>query len=143
MIIIGVVGSRRRNEESDYKAVESKFVDIIWSLVKQKKVKKKSEIKICSGGCKKGADSFVKRLKELTGIDYYEHLPKLPEDYDDLPGQAKRWAYAKAAYARNTLIAQDSNILIACVAADRTGGTEDTVKKFTKIHKGTRKLVLV
>jgi len=34
-----------------------------------------------------------------------------------------------AGIARNTLIANNCDILIACVSPDRTGGTEDTIKK--------------
>ena len=43
-----------------------------------------------------------------------------------------RWAYAEINYARNTLIARDADDLIAVVAEDRKGGTEDTIKKFLK-----------
>ena len=43
-----------------------------------------------------------------------------------------RWAYAEINYARNTLIARDADELIAVVAEDRKGGTEDTIKKFLK-----------
>jgi len=37
-----------------------------------------------------------------------------------------------AGFIRNSYIAKDSDILIACVSSDRTGGTEDTIKKFEK-----------
>jgi len=37
---------------------------------------------------------------------------------------------------RNTLIAKDCTVLIACVAEDRTGGTEDTIKKADDLGKG-------
>ena len=39
-----------------------------------------------------------------------------------------------AGFYRNTFIARDSDILIALVAEDRKGGTEDTLKK----HKGVQ-----
>ncbi len=51
------------------------------------------------------------------------------------------WAYSKICYERNTLIAQDSDILIACVSPDRKGGTEDTINKYLKMGKD--KLVIV
>ena len=38
-----------------------------------------------------------------------------------------------AGFVRNGDIAKDSDVLIACVAPDRTGGTEDTIKKFLKL----------
>jgi hypothetical protein len=47
-----------------------------------------------------------------------------------------------AGLLRNTTIADLSNILIACVAKDRTGGTEDTIRKFLK-HKSEKELYLV
>ena len=40
-----------------------------------------------------------------------------------------------AGYARNTDIARDSDILIAVVNKDRKGGTEDTIKKATRMGK--------
>jgi len=52
-----------------------------------------------------------------------------------VPQGSPRWAYAKANYERNTLVAGDSDVLISCVAPDRTGGTEDTIKKFIKQGK--------
>lgn len=135
--VIGIVGSRRRNTEEDYKKVFLKLEAALFFNSKN------PDIKIVSGGCKKGADSFVARLSDETGIPYYEHLPDLSGIEGVFSPQAYKWLYAKACYKRNTLIAQDSDILIACVAADRTGGTEDTIHKFKKIHKGTRRLVLV
>lgn len=147
-IIIGVVGSRRRNTDRDYDLV----LDRVWHVIK--KIRKEQGLeearipisecfKICSGGCRTGADSFVHNIAERIGITFYKHLPVLPENYEELPGQYKKWAYAKACYTRNTLIAKDSHILVACVAEDRTGGTEDTIKKFIKIHRGMRPLELV
>jgi hypothetical protein len=40
-----------------------------------------------------------------------------------------------AGFVRNALIAADADVLIAVVAADRTGGTEDTVRKAEKLGK--------
>jgi len=43
--------------------------------------------------------------------------------------------YGKASgFIRNDDIAKDSDVLIACVADDRKGGTEDTIKKFNHMH---------
>jgi len=38
-----------------------------------------------------------------------------------------------AGFKRNTTIAQESDILIACRSLDMTGGTEDTIRKFKKL----------
>ena len=45
-----------------------------------------------------------------------------------------KWGlYKKSApIKRNTPVAKKSDIVIACVAKDRTGGTEDTIKKFKR-----------
>jgi hypothetical protein len=40
-----------------------------------------------------------------------------------------------AGFLRNTDIAKDADVLIAVVAADRTGGTEDTIRKVQKMGK--------
>ena len=40
-----------------------------------------------------------------------------------------------AGFIRNTYIAEDCDILIAVVAEDRTGGTENTVGKAEKLKK--------
>jgi hypothetical protein len=58
--------------------------------------------------------------------------------------KAPRAAYAKINYARNTQIAEKVSVLIACVASDRKGGTEDTIRKFQ--HKrlaAVQQLILV
>ena len=43
-----------------------------------------------------------------------------------------------AGFTRNTDIARDADVLIACVAKDRTGGTEDTIRKWRKFHHGLK-----
>ena len=47
------------------------------------------------------------------------------------PADWKRYGRG-AGFVRNTDIATGSDYLIACVAPDRKGGTEDTVRKFCK-----------
>ena len=78
--------------------------------------------RICSGLCWTGADQFAVKLADEFGT------PKLwfPADWQK-HGRA-------AGFIRNTDIAIQSTSLIACVADDRTGGTEDTIKKFRKFH---------
>jgi len=53
-----------------------------------------------------------------------------------------RAAWAIINYARNKLIARDADILIAVVAADRKGGTEDTIKHFRKKFGKTEKQLI-
>jgi hypothetical protein len=107
MKIIGIVGSRRRNTDEDFKVVLKKFEALFeegdW---------------ICSGGCPDGADNFAERIAKKYGIPILIFYPN--------------WGrYGRGAgFVRNGEIAKHSDHLIACVASDRKGGTEDTVKKF-------------
>jgi len=118
MKTIGIVGSRRRNRVSDMIAVESAFLELY-------------EVgnEIVSGGCEKGGDHFAEIIAKRYQIPikiYYAQWNKLGKS---------------AGFQRNGLIARDADILIACVAEDRTGGTEDTIRKYTKMGKA--ELILV
>lgn len=112
MKTIGIVGSRRRDEPIDFVAVMTAF----------DKLYTKGDA-IVSGGCPKGGDHFAERIAKERGITITIHYP----DWN---------THGKGAgFERNTRIAEDADVLIACVAADRTGGTEDTVKKAQKLEK--------
>ena len=118
--VIGIIGSRRRDNEEDYKQVYNEF----------KKWYDEGD-KICSGGCPKGGDRFAEIIARKLGLTIENgsliiHYPKKPKT------GSPRWAWAQANYERNTLVANDSDVLIACVAPDRKGGTEDTIKKWIK-----------
>src|ERR1035438_1898056 len=109
---IGIVGSRRRNTQADFIRVGQALLNILeveW-------VPDQVLFRLVSGGCKKGADSIADFLSEQFNLEQpIIHLPVLPDNYEELVGQQKKWAFAKAAYARNKLIARDSDILIAFV----------------------------
>lgn len=111
MKYIGIVGSRRRNGESDYSIVDHEFL----------KIYEPGDI-IVSGGCPSGADHFAELIAKKYGITikiFYSDWEK----------------YGKiAGFIRNTDIAKTSDVLIACVSSDRKGGTEDTINKFKKSH---------
>ncbi len=104
---IGIIGTRSRNTTADYNQVEKEFL----------KVYKEGDW-IISGGCSKGGDRFAQKLAKKYGTPILIFYP----DWND-KGKG-------AAFIRNTDIAENSNILIACVVADRVGGTEDTIEKF-------------
>lgn len=115
---IGIVGSRRRNSNNDYQLILSALVEVY-----------KAGDKIVSGGCPKGADRFAEQIASEFSIPIIVHLPEWEK-------------YGRGAgIERNGLIAKDADVLIACVAADRTGGTEDTIRKFSKLNK--TQLILV
>lgn len=125
MKYIGIVGSRRRNTFEDYDLI----VDALESVYDTGDV-------MISGGCKQGADSFAKDININTNgaVRLIEFLPDSQKrEYlikeKNVPHRA---AHAIVNNERNTLIAERSDILIACVASDRKGGTEDTIKKFLK-----------
>jgi len=119
MKTIGIVGSRRRNTPDDYQKVRNTFFEIYeegdW---------------ICSGGCPKGGDHFAYTLAKETGIPIVIFFPD--------------WkTYGKGAgFVRNGSIAKTSDTLIACIAEDRKGGTEDTINKFQKM-KPDNEVILV
>lgn len=109
--IIGIIGTRRRDRYHDYKAVEEEFF----------KVYEEGDW-ICSGGCPKGGDRFAEKIAKKYGIPILIYYPN--------------WARhgRGAGIVRNTYIAKVSCILIACVADDRIGGSEDTIEKFEKYN---------
>lgn len=107
MKIIGIIGSRRRDTQSDLKLIEAAFLDI-YVLGDE----------IVSGGCPTGGDRCAEYLAKKHQVPikiYYAAWNRLGKS---------------AGFARNGDIARDADVLIACVAPDRTGGTEDTIKKF-------------
>jgi len=116
--VIGIIGTRRRDSKKDYLKVRKAFLQIY-----------EEGDTICSGMCLRGADRFAVVLAERYGTPIIWH----PAEWDK---------YGKAAgFIRNGFIARDSDVLIACVAKDRKGGTEDTIKKFQKL--GKTNLILV
>ena len=113
MKTIGIIGTRRRDTDDDFLLTEKAFLKV-----------RQSGDRICSGLCPKGGDRFAVMLAKMYNI------PTLwfPADWEK-HGRA-------AGFIRNTDIAHESDVLIACVAIDRTGGTEDTITKFEKLGKG-------
>jgi len=111
--IIGIVGTRSRDTEEDFKLVENAFL----------KVYQEGDI-ICSGMCSKGGDRFAVILAEK----YKTNTIWFPPDYEKYG--------KKAPFIRNTDIAENSDFLIACVSPDRGltagRGTEDTIRKYLK-----------
>jgi len=109
---IGIIGTRRRDSAGAYKEVETKFFEIYeegdW---------------IVSGGCGKGGDRFADKIARKYGIPILTFFPNW--------GKYKKGA----GIVRNRDIAIHSDVIIACVAKDRTGGTENTLGQFSKLEK--------
>lgn len=133
---IGIVGSRRRDTKEDYDLVEAAFL-AEWHILE-----KRPGIVIVSGGCPKGGDKFAESIAAKYDFPIIIHYPDKSKLDPVKMSRNIRWAYAEINYARNTIIAKDSDVLIACVSSDRKGGTEDTISKFMVFHP-EGKLVLV
>lgn len=120
---IGIVGSRRRNTSEDLSLVREAF----------SRVYEPGDF-VVSGGCKKGGDRFAEIIAAEFGIRE-SMLIHLPDQSLIDPDKHPRYEYGRVCKLRNTLIARDSSkVLIACVALDRTGGTEDTIKKHERFY---------
>lgn len=105
-----IIGSRRRNEIADFLLVEQLLAEVY-----------EDGDLLVSGGCPTGGDKFCEDLSAKYDI----WMVVWPAEWN---------RYGRGAgFVRNTIIAQNGDILIACVAPDRTGGAEDTIKKFEKI----------
>lgn len=107
MKTIGIIGSRRRDKPDDYDKIEAAFLSVYGP-----------NDTIVSGGCSRGGDRFAEQIAkrhQVTIKIYYAEWNRLGKP---------------AGFIRNADIARDADILIACVSSDRTGGTEDTIKKF-------------
>ena len=124
-----IIGSRRRNSDSDYHQVLSEF----------KKWYDNGDV-IISGGCPKGGDRFAEIIAAKMGMTEENgqliiHRPdpnKKPETGDH-KGKWAQWFYE-----RNTVVAKEAEpntVVIACVSPDRKGGTEDTLRKIER-HLG-------
>ena len=118
MKTIGIIGTRRRYTPADWLLVYEAFCQVY-----------EEGDRVCSGMCKTGADQFAVLCSDIWDTEPIWHW-------------AKWHLYGRGAgFKRNGDIARDSDVLIACIAADRTGGTEDTIRKYSKM--GKTRLILV
>lgn len=133
--VIGIVGARRRNSLTDFQDTWAAFKSIF-----------EEGDTIVSGGCPLGGDKFAEVIALLLSNPERTDLKRLLDDdphyrreqlkgifttdlikihWPDWHGQGR-----SAGFNRNTYIARDAQVLIAVVAPDRKGGTEDTIRKF-------------
>lgn len=126
-ITVGVVGSRRRNSNKDLDKLESYVLALM-----RRAYKKDADLEFVSGGCEQGADFFIKCICIRYKLPLVEHLPKFTSN--------QYWERVQAYYARNKLIAEDCQFLLAMVAEDRTGGTENTILHAESLGK---KVILI
>lgn len=107
MKTIGIIGTRRRDTQADQRTVWVAF----------KKIYVEGD-HIVSGGCPQGGDRVAEVIAKTLQIPIKIHYAE--------------WSrFGKSAgFRRNAVIAEEADVMIACVAEDRTGGTEDTLRKF-------------
>lgn len=132
---LGVVGSRSRNSAEDFQIVKN-------HIMKYLKIYGRSLI-LVSGGCAKGADHFAEEIAKKIGIPMLIFYPDKQNKPDT--GDYKR-DYAIMAFTRNTEITEWSQNLIALVNHEYyphgKGGTNDTIKKFKKLHPDQKYTIL-
>ncbi len=109
---LGIVGSRRRNGLADKAMLKARILEIKPTI-------------LISGGCAEGADAFAEQIAKELGIPITIYYPKLVQGKDYSPAEVR-----DAMYARNIRIALECESLIALVADDRKGGTENTIGHF-------------
>ncbi len=114
----------------DRKSVREKFLEIY----------EDGDI-IVSGGCSKGGDRFAEDIAKKYGIPILIIYPNYER-------------YGRGApFVRNGSVAEASDIVIACVVDPedgidlilerKEGGTEDTLRKYSKHKKSTKGVYLV
>lgn len=109
---IGVLGSRRR---TDRQAVDACIAELAPGTV------------IVTGGAK-GPDRWAEAAARARGLAVIVHQP-------DLQGVKAYYQAAQRHYDRNQRIIDDCDRVIAFVASDRTGGTEDTIRRAERAGK--------
>lgn len=117
---IGIIGTRRRDSWSDLRLVDRRFRRLY-----------NDGDKVISGGCPEGGDRFAEMICKSYGIPIIIYYPRWNSEFRD--GEIRLANYRRwAAFERNEPVARMSHVIIACVAPDRTGGTEDTIRKFIR-----------
>jgi len=109
---IGIVGSRRRTDRG---TVEAYITELTPDTV------------VVTGGAR-GPDHWAEQAARARGLGVVVHKP-------DIGLASTRWQATKGYYARNQAIVDDSDRIIAFVARDRTGGTEDTIRRAKRVGK--------
>jgi hypothetical protein len=125
VIKIGIVGTRSRNSEDDYWKVHDEF-----NLLRRVIEGHGENVVIISGGCSRGADRFAEIISSRYSIPIKIHRA----DWKQGLG---------AGFMRNSIIAGESDALIACVSRVRRGGTEDCIRKFIDNKKSCENLHVV
>lgn len=109
---IAIVGSRSR---TDQQAV----VAFVASLP--------TGVTVVSGGCH-GVDTWAAEAARARGLDVMEHRP-------DATGVRSRGEAVRRYHERNARVVADADMVVAFVAVDRKGGTENTIRHAIRAGK--------
>ena len=147
MIKIGIVGSRRRKSESDFKKLGRTFNRVIVQFLGVY-FEDLDKVTIVTGDCDEGGDKFAKRLADIYGCELDEKKIKDPETGEEMDFKNHRWfpylTMCQIFYDRNEEIAKEPlDYLIALVAPDRKGGTENTIRHFRRLHKDWKDKLII
>ena len=113
---IAIVGSRRRTDRASIIRLVA-YLQTTYGYME-----------IISGGCR-GPDTWAIEAAERARIPTHIYRPNFPQQ------GAPYHAIVEACYARNQQVAEACDILFAFVAPDRRGGTEDTIRRATRLNK--------
>jgi hypothetical protein len=109
---IAIVGSRRRTDPESVRAYVASL---------------EPTDHVVSGGAA-GPDTWATEAAAARGLPVTVHRP-------NLAGVRNRGEASGRYYARNQAIVDDADVVVAFVAPDRKGGTEDTVRRAQRAGK--------
>jgi len=133
-MIIGIVGSRRRNTDKDY-------LNLLWKIVELEYNNNTLVKKIVTGDCDEGGDKFARKIaNDSKDIELDVKRIKDPETGEEMEFKNHKWfdylTICGIYYNRNEEIAKEPlDYLLALVSPDRKGGTENTIRHFRRLHK--------
>jgi predicted Rossmann fold nucleotide-binding protein DprA/Smf involved in DNA uptake len=109
---IAIVGARARTDQHN-------VVAFVASLP--------AGVTVVSGGCR-GVDTWAAEAARARGLAVVEHRP-------DGTGVRTRAEAVRRYHERNALVVADADMVVAFVAADRKGGTENTIRHARRAGK--------
>jgi len=109
---VAIVGSRRRVDREAVVAVVNELAE---------------GTVVISGGCV-GPDQWAVAQARARGLPVEEFVP-------DTAGCRQRFEFTRRYYERNQRVVDACDRVVAFVAPDRTGGTEDTIRRALKAGK--------
>jgi len=141
-MIVGIIGSRRRNSDKDFGKLVARLSQL------ERETEREIE-KIVTGDCDEGGDKFAREIADMFG--YEKDVKRIRDPYTNEPMDFKnhRWfdyyIMTGIFYKRDEEIAKEPmDYLLALVAPNRIGGTEKTINYFKRHNKNWyEKLIII